>query len=460
MDDTQVRPEVLAAEYRFLARFNRATAAASALLDAIERRVEPRAGHVSVVDCGTGGADIPRALLASAAGRTWTCSCLGTDSNEQAIAYARARPAVPGLALRALNLLEAPAVLGEKSADVVHASLVLHHLEDAEVVDALRAMAGVARQLVVWNDLLRDRVGVLGARLSTLFSRRELRRDAVVSVHRSFTLDEARMLAEAAGLGDIEVRRVRGARFVLTARPHANDPPHVARASHAYHAPPAGHASHLDHAPRPDHPPPASRPMARASGLRFSYGARTVLANVSFVARSGECVLVKGANGSGKSTLLACVAGALPASRRMLWLDRTSGPPGYLPQEGGLFSALDGYRNIELAARLAGVPRAERAARCRAVIEAMHLGEHLARPVQELSGGFRRRVALACAAVHAPNALILDEPDAGLDATGRAALMRLIAETVGAGGVALIATHSRDPSEIVPPGMALQEVAL
>jgi ABC-2 type transport system ATP-binding protein len=288
----------------------------------------------------------------------------------------------------------------------------------------------VARQLVVWNDLVREQAGVWGARVCTLLSGPELRHDAIVSVRRSFTLAEAHMLAEAAGLRDIQVRRVCGARFVLTARPD------------------------------PDPTALQARPMARAESISFAYGKQRVFSDVSFVARSRELVRITGANGSGKSTLLACVAGALQPAQGTLWVDRTQAPPGYLPQEGGLFAALGGQANLELAASLSGVRPQDQPARIRHTAELLGLQSHLHTPVHQLSGGQRRRVAIACSIVHDPNVLIVDEPDAGLDQVGRTALATVIARVVAKGGTVLAASHTRDWCDRVPGIGRVVEVAL
>ncbi|MBL9142018.1 MAG: ATP-binding cassette domain-containing protein, partial [Phycisphaerae bacterium] len=377
MDDETAPEQVIAAEYRFLATFNRVTAGARSLLDVIDRRLDSIGPELTVVECGSGGGDIARNFMRLAMARPWRCAWLCTDSSQRAVEYARGQPAVEGISFRQLDVRQVDLELGPASADVVHASLVLHHLEEADVVQALHAMSRVARRLIVWNDLIRDRAGVVGARLSSLLTRSEVRRDAVLSVRRSFTMDEARALAEAAGLQDIWVERVRGARFVLSARPAALEALAV------------------------------RRPMARAEQVEFSFGSRAVLSGVSFVARSGEVVEVTGTNGSGKSTLLACLAGALPVRVGRVWVDGTRCAPGYVPQNGGLFSALSAGANLELAARLGGVPPGKRESRVRSVVELLGLQDHVRMPVQQMSGGMRRRTEIACAVVHDPAVLIL-----------------------------------------------------
>ena len=428
MDDASPSRLVLSDEYRFLRHLNRATAAADAIVDAVADRI-PGAGSrpISLVDFGCGGADIPQRFLTLARARGWDCTFLCTDRNEDAIEMGRSRVlehaqsvartdagavAGAGMEFRVVDLLAADRVLGARSFDVAHASLVMHHLDDESAVAGLRAMAAVARALVVWNDLVRDSLGIWGAQLSTITASKELRHDAVVSVRRSFTMREARAVAEAAGLIDIQVRRVRGARFVLTG------------------------------VPGPLQPQSTGRPLARAEGIGFSYGTRSVLAEVNFVARSGDLVHITGANGSGKSTLLACMVGALKPAAGRAWIDQTALLPGYHPQEGGLFSALSVVANLETAARLARVPAVDRSSAVARCLVDFGLTEHAQHRVDRLSGGLKRRTALACAVIHSPIVLVLDEPDAGLDALGREALVRTVEGVLQRRGTVILASHA------------------
>lgn len=428
MDDASPSRLVLSDEYRFLRHLNRATAAADAIIDAVADRI-PGAGlrPISLVDFGCGGADIPQRFMTLARARGWDCTFLCTDRNADAIEMGRSqvlehsRPGAradsgavggAGMEFRVVDLLAAERVLGTRSFDVAHASLVMHHLDDESAVAGLRAMAAVARELVVWNDLVRDSLGIWGAQLSTITASKELRHDAVVSVRRSFTMREARTVAEAAGLIDIQVRRVRGARFVLTG------------------------------VPGPLQPPSAGRPLARAEAIGFSYGTRSVLRDVNFVARSGELVHITGANGSGKSTLLACMVGALKPSAGRAWIDQTALLPGYHPQEGGLFSALSVVANLETAARLARVPAVDRSSAVARCLRDFGLAEHAQHRVDRLSGGLKRRTALACAMIHSPIVVVLDEPDAGLDALGRDALVRTVEAVLQRRGTVILASHA------------------
>lgn len=401
-------------EYRFLRGLNRFTAAPAALLCAVERRLMPsRGSDITIVDFGSGDGDVIAAALRRARARGWIVSAVLTDHSEIALARARMRAARDSaISVAHFDLLGEDPLPERTPRSVAHASLVLHHFSDEGVVHALRRMASCCSSLLVWNDLIRDRLGVAGANLATIGRSAALRHDAVLSVRRGFTLTEARAFAEAAGLEEIEVTRWRGARFLLTARP--------AR----------GHTES-----------PAARPLIRAHALGFSFGERCVFENRSFVLRSGEVGLASGPNGSGKTTLLRLLAGVLRPTSGDAWADGSEGPIGYLPQRGGMVAALSVGANIDMLQRVAGIGRSEGAARGRAAIARMGLEAFASRPLERLSTGQARRAAIASILATAGSAMLLDEPDAGLDADGRLRLGEAVVEHACAGGAALVVSH-------------------
>lgn len=218
MDQVDADPVRLGNEFRFLVKFNAATGSGTAIAQTIAQRMSPTSSQsVSVVDFGAGVGDIARSFLHRAQRRGWNATCLATDRNPLVVEMAQSRGTVSGLAFAAVDVLTAVESLGARSFDCAHASLMLHHLPDAEVVAALTAMGRVARRAVVWNDLVNDRFGLAGAWLATVFSPAETRRDAMLSVRNGFSLRQAVQFAEAAGLTDIQVKRWRGPRFLLTA---------------------------------------------------------------------------------------------------------------------------------------------------------------------------------------------------------------------------------------------------
>ncbi len=215
-------PAALAGNLRDLGRVNRWLGGVALSSAAIET-VAPRSAELTMVDVGTGGADIPMALLGRARGAGRKLAVVGIDSRPEVLAAAvRANPAIAtttGLELQVADGRSLP--YADRAFDIAHASLVLHHLEPGPAVGLLREMARVARLGVVVNDLDRGRLGLLGAWLlgHLLTGNRYTRNDAPLSVRRAYRIDEMTDLVRAAGL--VPLRTIRGAfgqRYAIAAR--------------------------------------------------------------------------------------------------------------------------------------------------------------------------------------------------------------------------------------------------
>lgn len=130
----------------------------------------------------------------------------------------------------------------------------------------------------------------------------------------------------------------------------------------------------------------------------------------------GEFVCLLGASGCGKSTLLNLIAGLDKPTSGTVTVE---GRPALMFQEAALFPWLTAGKNIELALKYAGVPRADRSAKAAELLELVRLAGTANRRVHELSGGQRQRVALARALAQDGHVLLMDEPFAALDAITR-----------------------------------------
>jgi NitT/TauT family transport system ATP-binding protein len=165
-------------------------------------------------------------------------------------------------------------------------------------------------------------------------------------------------------------------------------------------------------------PAAAPAPAVRIDrvGKRFGDGP-VVLDDITLDIAPGEFVCLLGASGCGKSTLLNLIAG----------LDRpTTGSietpaegAAVMFQESALMPWLTARRNVELALRLRGVPRAERREKALALLDTVNLADAAEKRPHELSGGMRQRVALARALAQDRPVLLMDEPFAALDAITR-----------------------------------------
>ncbi|GHH79581.1 ABC transporter ATP-binding protein [Streptomyces sulfonofaciens] len=145
-------------------------------------------------------------------------------------------------------------------------------------------------------------------------------------------------------------------------------------------------------------------------------GRNTVLDDITLDVAPGEFVTLLGASGCGKSTLLNLVAGLdLPTAGTI----STQGRPALMFQEHALFPWLTAGKNIELALKLRGVPKAGRRQAAEELLELVRLAGAHGKRVHELSGGMRQRVALARALAQDSRLLLMDEPFAALDAITR-----------------------------------------
>ncbi len=164
-----------------------------------------------------------------------------------------------------------------------------------------------------------------------------------------------------------------------------------------------------------------SAEAVRITGVSKAYrtGRTDLLAldNVSLTVHDGEFVCIIGASGCGKSTLLNLVAGLDKPTAGQV--DTGGRHVGLMFQEPALFPWLTAGRNVELALRARGVPRAQRRDKVAELLAAVRLGGFGDKRPHELSGGMRQRVALARALAQDADVLLMDEPFGALDAMTR-----------------------------------------
>jgi ubiquinone/menaquinone biosynthesis C-methylase UbiE len=202
-------PAALAGNLRDLRRINRLLGGVRLSRLAIDRLLSAAPTHldgrpVSIIDVGTGGADIPVALLADARRRGRRLEMLAVDARPEVLEAARAiRPVLarlPDLALEVSDGRSLPHP--DRTFDIAHASLLVHHLEPNDAVALMAEMARVSRLGIVINDLDRGRTHWFWAWLlgHLLTRNRYSRRDAPLSVRRAYTPREMRWLLGRAGL--------------------------------------------------------------------------------------------------------------------------------------------------------------------------------------------------------------------------------------------------------------------
>jgi ABC-2 type transport system ATP-binding protein len=195
----------------------------------------------------------------------------------------------------------------------------------------------------------------------------------------------------------------------------------------------------------------------RLTQLAKAFGARQAVRDVSFSVAAGETLAVLGPNGAGKSTTLRMVAGFLEPDAGEAWIggasilrERTQAQMalGYLAEGAPLYLDLSVRAFLSFLARTHGLSRANAKQAIARVASDAGIEDVLSFPIETLSKGYRRRVALAGAIVHDPPVLILDEPTDGLDPNQKVA-MRALIKRMGANKAIVISTHQLDEVEAV-----------
>ena len=193
---------VLAGNLRDLVRVNRWLGGTRLSARALERLLPGDAAKVTLLDVGTGAADIPDSLIERFAADGTTLTVHAIDEREEMVAAARARVGERADLTLAVTVGGARLPYPDDAFDVVHCSLVLHHLEPDEAAGLLRESARVGRRGVIVNDLDRAAHLWLGAWLLShlLTGNRYTRRDASLSVRRAYRPAEVERMAAGAGL--------------------------------------------------------------------------------------------------------------------------------------------------------------------------------------------------------------------------------------------------------------------
>ena len=193
--------------------------------------------------------------------------------------------------------------------------------------------------------------------------------------------------------------------------------------------------------------------MLDVTDLVVQFGERTVLDRVSLHVTDGEVVALLGPSGAGKSTLLRVVAGLLRPDAGTVTLDGvdiTDLPAharniGMMFQDEQLFPHLDVAANVAFGPRMHRWPASMVTARVDELLAIVGLAGFATRRIERLSGGEKKRVALARSLAPRPAVLLLDEPLTGLDRELHDRLIAELAEVLRATGTtAVVVTHDRD----------------
>ncbi len=184
--------------------------------------------------------------------------------------------------------------------------------------------------------------------------------------------------------------------------------------------------------------------------------ARLALDGVDLEVASGQLYGLVGPDGAGKTTFLRILATAMePTSgtARLNGFDVSKQAEavrarlGYMPQAFSLYPDLSVMENLQFFADIYGVPREKQKNRIDELLEFARLTDFTKRRSENLSGGMRKKLALACALVHDPQILLLDEPTTGVDPVSRRELWHLLAKVIQQGVTVLVSTPYMDEAE-------------
>jgi ABC-2 type transport system ATP-binding protein len=194
----------------------------------------------------------------------------------------------------------------------------------------------------------------------------------------------------------------------------------------------------------------------KVDNLTKKFGDFTAVNGISFDIEAGDIFGFVGPNGSGKSTTIRMLCGILdPTSGSATVLGRdivteaeaVKSSIGYMSQQFGLYGDLTVYENIEFYAGIYQVPEETRAVRIRQGIKEAGLVGREKELADNLSAGYRQRLALAAASVHDPDLIFLDEPTAGVDPRIRRHFWEMLYEMSEQGRTSFVTTHYMEEAE-------------
>lgn len=200
----------------------------------------------------------------------------------------------------------------------------------------------------------------------------------------------------------------------------------------------------------PNDPPTTPPPALEIVGLTKRFGAKVAVDNLSLSVPVGCLFGLVGPNGAGKTTTLSMVtgllrpnAGQVRVSGDDVWTDpiRAKTHMGVLPDGMRLFDRLSGRELLRLVGTMRRVPTDEVESRSAALFDTLGLTQDADTLAVDYSAGMTKKIGLACALIHNPRLLILDEPLEAVDPVSSQSIRALLRQFVGGGGTVVISSH-------------------
>ncbi len=194
----------------------------------------------------------------------------------------------------------------------------------------------------------------------------------------------------------------------------------------------------------------------RARGLTKHFGSIRAVRSLDLDVPRGQIYGFLGPNGSGKSTTIRMLCGLLTPTSGTAEVLGTKVPGdtrelkpriGYMTQKFSLFGDMTVRENLEFIAEIYSLPAADRAPRIAELLDRYDLEEQRNQLAATLSGGQKQRLALACAVLHRPELLLLDEPTSAVDPQSRRDFWANLFRLAEAGTTILVSTHYMDEAE-------------
>lgn len=190
--------------------------------------------------------------------------------------------------------------------------------------------------------------------------------------------------------------------------------------------------------------------MLEVSGVTKRFGELIALDGCSLALERGNILGFLGPNGAGKTTTMRIILGLIdPDEGEVGWdgrpIDRvTRLRIGYMPEERGLYPRMPLHEQLVYHGRLHGMAKMAANDEATRLLEMLGLADRTDSKIEELSHGNQQRAQLSVALMHGPDLLVLDEPFAGLDPIGVAALSAVLAERATSGAAVLFSSHQLD----------------
>ncbi len=202
--------------------------------------------------------------------------------------------------------------------------------------------------------------------------------------------------------------------------------------------------------------PVADEEIIRVDGVDRWFGDFQAVKKLSFTVRRGEVFGLLGANGAGKTTTFRMLCGLLPASSGRLQVAgvdlrkaaaRARARIGYMSQKFSLYSNLSVSQNLAFFSSVYGLSNARRDDRIQWALQQFELEAHKDANSGDLSLGYKQRLAMACALMHEPEILFLDEPTSGVDPLARREFWNRTNRLAATGVTVLVTTHFMEEAE-------------